>query len=151
MYGASQWRRPVASRSYVGRISNGRGWSENLADQLKLPFYNWAIVGSAADSHLVVPSLLQQVDSWAQYMQKAPGYRPENTLFTMLIGGNDLLNSGRAADQVIADQGKSLDMIIAARGRNNVLTKLPDQPRPPSRAAAGSGAPLAPHAQDDPA
>ncbi|WP_253272422.1 SGNH/GDSL hydrolase family protein, partial [Chromobacterium subtsugae] len=148
MYGASQWRLPVASSWYVGRFSNGRVWVEHLADQLKLPFYNWAIGGSAADSHLVVPGLLQQVDSWAQYMQKAPGYRPENTLFTMLIGGNDLLNYGRAVDQVIADQGKALDKIIAAGGRNIVVLTLPDLSRTPSGSAGGKAAQLAQQVKD---
>ena len=148
MYGASQWRLPVASSWYVGRFSNGRVWVEHLADQLKLPFYNWAIGGSAADSHLVVPGLLQQVDSWTQYMQKAPGYRPENTLFTMLIGGNDLLNYGRAVDQVIADQGKALDKIIAAGGRNIVVLTLPDLSRTPSGSAGGKAAQLSQQVKD---
>ncbi|VEB40093.1 Phospholipase A2 [Chromobacterium violaceum] len=148
MYGASQWRLPVASSWYVGRFSNGRVWVEHLADQLKLPFYNWAIGGSAADSHLVVPGLLQQVDSWTQYMQKAPNYRAENTLFTMLIGGNDLLNYGRAVDQVIADQGKALDKIIAAGGRNIVVLTLPDLSRTPSGSAGGKAPQLAQQVKD---
>ncbi|UGA39933.1 SGNH/GDSL hydrolase family protein [Chromobacterium haemolyticum] len=132
MYGASQWRLPNAKSWFIGRFSNDRVWVEYLAEQLKLPIYNWAIGGSAGDQHLVVPGLLQQVESWSQYMQKAANYRPENTLFTMLIGGNDLLNYGRTVDQVIADQGKALERIITAGARHIVVLNLPNLAGPHS-------------------
>ncbi|MEN3030355.1 SGNH/GDSL hydrolase family protein [Chromobacterium amazonense] len=148
MYGASQWKLPTAQSWYIGRFSNGRVWVEHLAEQLGLPIYNWAIGGAAADKHLVVPGLLQEVDSWTQYMQKAPGYRAENTLFTMLIGGNDLLNYGRSVDQVIADQGKALEKIIAAGGRNIVVLNLPDLSRTPSGSSGGKAAQLAQQVKD---
>ncbi|WP_083338621.1 SGNH/GDSL hydrolase family protein [Chromobacterium sphagni] len=143
MYGATQWKLPTAKSWYLGRFSNGPVWVEYLAQQLRLPLYNWAIGGSAADQHLVVPGLLQQVESWRQYMQKASGYRPENTLFTMLIGGNDLLNYGRSVEQVIADQGKALEQVIANGGRNIVVLNLPDLSRTPSGGAGGKTAQLA--------
>lgn len=148
MYGASQWKLPTAKSWYVGRFSNGPVWVEYLADKLKLPMYNWAIGGAAADQHLVVPGLLQEVDSWTQYMQKAPNYRPENTLFTMLIGGNDLLNYGRTVDQVIADQGKALEKVIAAGGRNIVVLSLPDLSRTPSGSSGGKAAQLSQQVRD---
>ncbi|UTH76038.1 SGNH/GDSL hydrolase family protein [Chromobacterium sp. IIBBL 290-4] len=148
MYGASQWKLPTAKSWYIGRFSNGRVWVEHLADQLSLPVYNWAIGGAAADQHLVVPGLLQEVESWTQYMQKAPNYRPENSLFTMLIGGNDLLNYGRTVDQVIADQSKALEKVIAAGGRNIVVLNLPDLSRTPAGSSGGKAAQLAQQVKD---
>ncbi|PTU67335.1 thermolabile hemolysin [Chromobacterium sp. Panama] len=148
MYGASQWRLPNAKSWFIGRFSNDRVWVEYLAEQLKLPIYNWAIGGSAGDQHLVVPGLLQQVESWSQYMQKAANYRPENTLFTMLIGGNDLLNYGRTVDQVISDQGKALERIIAAGARHIVVLNLPNLARTPAAQASGKAAALAPQVRD---
>ncbi|OWY38027.1 thermolabile hemolysin [Xenophilus sp. AP218F] len=148
MYGASQWKLPTAKSWYVGRFSNGPVWVEYLAGHLGLPMYNWAIGGAAADRHLVVPGLKQEVDSWAQYMQKAPAYRPENTLFTMLIGGNDLLNYGRSVDQVIADQTQALEKVIAAGGRNIVLLNLPNLARTPAGSASGKAAQLSRQVDD---
>ncbi|RBH46684.1 thermolabile hemolysin, partial [Pseudomonas sp. MWU13-2860] len=132
----------------IGRFSNDRVWVEYLAEQLNLPIYNWAIGGSAADQHLVVPGLLQQVESWSQYMQKAANYRPENTLFTMLIGGNDLLNYGRTVDQVIADQSKALERVINAGARHIVVLNLPNLARTPAAQASGKAAALAPQVRD---
>ena len=72
-----------------GRFSNGPVWAEYLANTLRLPFYNWAIGGAATDQYLVVPGLVQQIDSWREYMDRAPDYRPANTLFAVFAGGND--------------------------------------------------------------
>ncbi|WP_082752605.1 SGNH/GDSL hydrolase family protein [Janthinobacterium sp. B9-8] len=131
MYNASMWKLPNSKAWFIGRFSNDKVWVEYLAESLKLPLYNWAIGGSAADTHLVVPGLIQQVQSWTEYMSQAPAYRPENTLFTMLIGGNDLLNYGRTVDQLIAGQTTALDQLIAAGGRNILLLNLPNISRVP--------------------
>ncbi|WP_293934280.1 SGNH/GDSL hydrolase family protein [Iodobacter sp.] len=131
MYNASMWKLPNSKAWFIGRFSNDHVWVEYLADNLKLPLYNWAIGGSAADTHLVVPGLIQQVQSWTEYMSQAPAYRPENTLFTMLIGGNDLLNYGRSVDQLITAQTTALDKLIAAGGSNILLLNLPNIARVP--------------------
>lgn len=132
MYNASAWKLPNATSWYVGHFSNGPVWTEYLAQELKLPHYDWAVGGAAGDSsYLVLPGLIQEVDSWHQYMQKASGYRPENTLFTVLIGGNDLVNYSRNVDQIVADATQALERIIADGGRHIVLLNLPDVSRAP--------------------
>lgn len=131
MYNASQWKLPNGSSWYNGRFSNDKVWVEYLAENLKLPLYNWAIGGSAVDTHLVVPGLIQQVQSWVEYMQRAPDYRVENTLFTVLIGGNDLVNYGKTVDQVLAGERQALDLMISKGARHILLVNLPDVSRAP--------------------
>ncbi|WP_426162349.1 SGNH/GDSL hydrolase family protein [Pseudoduganella sp. R-34] len=132
MYNASLWRLPNSQSWYLGRFSNEQVWTEYLARHLGLPLYNWAVGGAAGDTaHLVVPGLLQQVRSWRQYMQEASGYRAEHTLFTVWIGGNDLLTYGRSVDQVSANVTQALAEMVDAGARHILLLNLPDVSRAP--------------------
>ncbi|QBC45463.1 SGNH/GDSL hydrolase family protein [Iodobacter fluviatilis] len=131
MYNASFWKLPNSKTWFIGSFSNDKVWVEYFAENLKLPLYNWAIGGSAADTHLVVPGLIQQVQSWKEYTSQAPAYHPESTLFTMLIGGNDLISYGRSVDQLITAQTTALDTLIAAGASNILLLNLPNVSRAP--------------------
>lgn len=132
MYNASTWRLPNPQSWYLGRFSNGPVWVEYLAGRLDLPLYNWAVGGAAGDtSYGILPGLKDQVASWRQYMKRDHNYRPETSLFTVLIGGNDLVNYGRPVDIIVADVKAALRDIIAAGGRHILLLNLPDVTRAP--------------------
>lgn len=132
VYNASLWTLPNRNSWYLGHFSNGPVWVEYLAGALGLPLYNWAIGGAGVTTQkLVIPGVVQQVQSWRQYMRQAPNYNPAATLFTMLIGGNDLVNYNSTVAQVIAGQRQALTDLIDAGGRNILLLKLPDVSRAP--------------------
>lgn len=143
MFNATQWKLTNPNSWFLGRFSNGKVWVEHMAENLKLPMYDWAVGGAAADTYLVVPGVTQQVDSWITYMQRAPDYRPQNTLFTMLIGGNDLVNYGRSVDSIIAAEQQALDKLILAGAKNILLLNLPDVSRAPVFQLRSDGANVA--------
>ncbi|MFJ1213902.1 SGNH/GDSL hydrolase family protein [Burkholderia pyrrocinia] len=131
MFNASQWKLPNGTSWHAGRFSNGPVWAEYVANALRLPFYNWAIGGAATDQHLVVPGLVQQIDSWREYMDRAPDYRPANTLFAVFAGGNDLVNYGRTPEQAANAVRDSLERLAAAGATRILLITLPDVSRAP--------------------
>ena len=131
MFNASQWKLPNGTSWQAGRFSNGPVWAEYLANTLRLPFYNWAIGGAATDQYLVVPGLVQQIDSWREYMDRAPDYRPANTLFAVFAGGNDPVNYGRSPEQAANAVRDSLERLAAAGATRIMLVTLPDVSRAP--------------------
>jgi len=144
IFNASMWYLPNAQSWFLGRFSNGRVWTEYLAEFLGLPLYNWAVGGAAGDTaHFVIPGLVQQVASWRAYTAKASGYRPASTLFTVWIGGNDFLSYGRSVDQVLNDVSAALDELIGAGAHRIVLLNLPDLSRTPSFKYRDDGARIA--------
>lgn len=133
IYNALQWRFPNSKSWFMGHFSNGKVWTEYLAQQFKLPLYNWAIGGAAADKvYMKLPGLQQEVESWRDYMQLDNGYRPQTTLFTVWIGGNDLINYSRPVDTIIQDVTRSLERLADAGARHVVLLNLPDVTRAPA-------------------
>ena len=132
IYNASNWNLPNSSSWFLGRFSNGNNWVEYFANNLQLPLYNWAIGGAGVDTQqLVIPGVIQQVQSYVSYMQKAQNYQPQNTLFTLLIGGNDLVNYNSTVDQVISGETQALQSLIQSGARNILLLKLPDVSKAP--------------------
>lgn len=139
LWNATQWGMPNRNSWFMGHFSNGHVWNEYFSDNVKLPMYNWAVAGAAADTYVVIPGVTQQVDSWKIYMQSAPNYKPENTLFTVLIGGNDLVNYGRSVDSILAVEQQALEKMILAGARNILLMNLPDLSRAPAFQQRGDG------------
>jgi thermolabile hemolysin len=143
-YNASDWKLPNSGSWFLGRFSNGKNWVEYLADNLQLPLYNWAVGGAGVSTQdLVIPGVIQQVQSYTEYMQKAQNYQPQNTLFTMLIGGNDLVNYNSTVDQVISGETQALQSLIQAGARNILLLKLPDVSKAPVFGIKTTGATVA--------
>ncbi|WP_446903426.1 SGNH/GDSL hydrolase family protein [Burkholderia sp. YIM B11467] len=148
MFNASQWKLPNGTSWHAGRFSNGPVWAEYVANTLRLPFYNWAIGGAATDQHLVVPGLVQEVDSWREYMDRAPNYRPANTLFVVFAGGNDLVNYGRTPEQAANAVRDSLERLAAAGATRILLVTLPDVSRAPVFATRTDTASVAAQVKD---
>ncbi|BEV70970.1 MULTISPECIES: SGNH/GDSL hydrolase family protein [unclassified Paludibacterium] len=134
LFSGSQWIMPDRHSWFIGRFSNGPVWVEHLARMLGLPLYNWAVGGAAGERHLVVPGLVQQVDSWRGYMQADPDYRAEQSLFSVLIGANDLFNYGRTPSESIAAIRQALQTLADAGARHLLLLNLPDLSRTPAAA-----------------
>lgn len=131
-YNASLWKLPNSNSWYLGRFSNGKTWVEYLADNLRLPLYNWAIGGAGVTTqNLVIPGAIQQVQSFTRYMRLAQNYQPQNTLFTLLIGGNDLIKYNSSVDQIISGETQALQHLIQAGARNILLLTLPDLSKAP--------------------
>ncbi|AMP08852.1 thermolabile hemolysin [Collimonas arenae] len=144
IYNASNWTLPNSNSWFLGHFSNGNNWVEYLAGNLQLPLYNWAIGGAGVTTqNLVIPGVIQQVQSYTTYMQKAQNYQPQNTLFTLLIGGNDLVNYNSTVDQVISGETQALQNLIQSGARNILLLKLPDVSKAPVFTIKTNGATVA--------
>ena len=149
IYNASNWTLPNSNSWFVGHFSNGNNWVEYLAGNLQLPLYNWAIGGAGVTTQdLVIPGVIQQVQSYTTYMQKAQNYQPQNTLFTLLIGGNDLVNYNSTVDQVISGETQALQNLIQSGARNILLLKLPDVSKAPVFTIKTNGAAVAAQVTD---
>jgi thermolabile hemolysin len=117
---------------------------EYLSSNLNLPLYNWAVGGAGVTTQdLVIPGVVEQEQSWAAYMQKAPNYQVQNTLFTLLIGGNDLVNYNSTVAQVMAGETQTVQALISAGARNILILKLPDVSRAPVFTIKTNGAAVA--------
>ena len=127
MYNATLWKAPNPGSWFLGRFSNHKNWIEQLSDSMQLPLYNWAIGGAGVTTqNVVLPGIVQQVQSFTEYMQKAQNYQPQNTLFTLLIGANDLINYNQTVDQIMAGEKQAIQNLIDVGAKNILLMKLPN-------------------------
>ncbi|WP_454878852.1 SGNH/GDSL hydrolase family protein [Serratia inhibens] len=140
VFNASLWRFPNPKSWFLGRFSNGPIWVEYLAKQSHLPVYNWAVGGAASNQQkLMIPGLLDQVNSWLIHMKKAKNYRPENSLFTIWIGANDLVSYNQGVEGLITHQSKALNRLVSAGARKVLVLNLPDITRAPEFAFRQDG------------
>ncbi|WP_336956453.1 SGNH/GDSL hydrolase family protein [Serratia sp. KG1D] len=140
VFNASLWRFPNPKSWFLGRFSNGPTWVEYLAKQSRLPIYNWAVGGAASkQTKWVIPGLLEQVDSWLIYMKEAKNYQPENSLFTVWIGANDLVTYNQGVDGLIENQGKALTRLASTGAKKILVLNLPDITRAPEFAHRKDG------------
>jgi thermolabile hemolysin len=127
MYNLSYWKLPNKNSWFQGRFSNGFTWPEYLSNNIKVQHYNWAIGGAASNTaKFIVPGLMQEVQSWSYYIQNDLNYRPENTLFTILIGGNDFINYDKDVNATLNELKMALDTLIDAGAKYIVILNLPD-------------------------
>lgn len=134
MYNESQWQLPFSGSWYVGRFSNGPAWVEHLARRTGLTLNNWAVGGAQTrDAHVgLIHGMGSQIDSYFSYVSHAKDYDPSRTLFTFLIGGNDFVNDIQAAKQIVADQEKLLEKLVAGGARRILIVNLPDMSLAPA-------------------
>lgn len=135
LFNGTYWKMPNLKSFFLGRFSNGKVWLDYLSETFNLPSYNWSTGAAAAkDFKTFIPGIYTQVDSWTSYMDRnfAKNYQPENTLFTMLIGANDMKSHERNPGLIINEQKMALERLIADGGRNILLGNLPDISRSPA-------------------
>ena len=141
--GASGLNDAGSATYYAGRFTNGKIWLDYLSDELNLPVYNWSIAGAGTENFVsFINGTTSQVQSWLDYMNTDCStcsnlnainkfYNPSNTLFTMLIGGNDLLTYKNSVERMLANQEYAITKLIEGGARNIVLINLPDLSRTP--------------------
>ena len=132
--------------------TNGDVWVEYLADELNAELDNNAIAGAMTRGHennniqaLVDAGKLPPLGLVGQinrFVNENVSFNPETTLFTIWIGGNDLLEYGRGESDVADTQeliSNAIDNIInsmsalASDGAKNILViNLPDLGKTPA-------------------
>lgn len=152
---------PNRSTWFAGRFTNGWVWREYAAADLGVLAYNeaWGGAGTTAQSLLrafpganwiarrgvgyYLPSTVQQTGQYAKYVLDVSARNPAETLYTLLIGGNDFISYDESVSSVLNGVRTTLDDLISIDGaRNIVVLNLPDVTSAPvfSGSKAGSKA-----------
>lgn len=126
LFNGAQWQFPHADTWMLGRFSNGPLWPEYVSRALKLPLYNWAVGGSAAKAYLVVPGLRDQVTSWLDYMDRTRHFQPDQAIYLVWVGANDIINYERPVDEVITSLEQSLHQLLLRGATRVAVLNLPD-------------------------
>lgn len=133
IFNAALWQFPNPDSWALGRFSNGRVWVEYLGEKLNLPVYNWAVGGAASDQHYIaLPGMRQQVDSWLDYMDKVPSFQADRVLYTIWVGGNDIVNYTQSVGEYKRILIEQIKRIYNKGGRQIVLLNLPDLSKIPA-------------------
>lgn len=132
---------------YNGRFSNGPVWTEYLSERTGLPLNTWAVGGSETSNaqYGLISGIDSQVESFLSYMRSAENYDASRTLFTLMIGANDITT--RANDDTETMVYETLQKVfvtlkkLTAKGaRHIVLANLPDISRVPRFAGTNEAA-----------
>ena len=126
VYSATNWELPSPHSYFLGHFTNGKVWNEYLSDNLNVPNYNWAVGGAAADDCTVIPGVKSQVESYVEYMKSAVNYKPANSLFTMLVGANDLISYGRSVDEIMVAETAALNNLLSNGAKNILVLNVPN-------------------------
>ena len=123
---------------FAGRFSNGPVWTEYLSNRTGLPLNTWAVGGSeASDAQFgLISGVDSQIASFLSYMDSAKNYDASRTLFTLMIGANDITNhvdedTDAMVYQTVQKVFVSLQKLTARGARHFVLANLPDISRTP--------------------
>ncbi|MCY4045419.1 MAG: SGNH/GDSL hydrolase family protein [Cellvibrionales bacterium] len=127
LFNASSWLLPNRHSWYVGHFTNGLLWTEYIARSLQLPLYTWAVGGSGGQDHLfIAKGVTSQIESFKHYSQKAQGYSPETTLFTLGFGANDFLIFHLTMDQILSGVDAVFESFLLLNPKHILLMLLPD-------------------------
>jgi len=129
---------PSPNSWFSGRFSNGPVWTEYLSTRTGLPLNTWAVGGAeASDAQFgLISGVDSQVESFLSYMRSAKNYDPSRTLFTLMIGANDITNRANDDTRTVVYNTLqtvfvSLKKLTAKGARHFVLANLPDISRTP--------------------
>ncbi len=129
---------------FAGHFSNGWTWPEYAGSKLNIIPYNeawgaagvntqpvlnlapWAINFSYA-SGFVFPSIYDQNASYNNYVELNAPRNSDETVYTLLIGGNDFVNYNEDSLTVLNKVAATLNYLISINhAKNIVLLNLPD-------------------------
>jgi thermolabile hemolysin len=131
VYNKSNWIIPNNKTWYQGRFTNGLTWVEYLSMKMNIPFYNFAYGGSEINKDLwLTPSFNAAVEDWITHKKFTHNYEPKYTLFTVLIGNNDLLRE-RNPDGILKGIKNAIIKLYKHGARNVLLLNLPDVTKAP--------------------
>lgn len=149
MYNASQWRLPQRESWFLGHFTNYKVWVEYLSEKAHLPLYNWAVGGAGTEEvnpstgalpdplipivpkQFYLPGMVEQANSWQQYMKVAKNYQVEKSLFFIMIGGNDIISYGTPLQNMLAAQEKTLETLLSAGVKHIIVMNLVDVSKAP--------------------
>ncbi|WP_250627444.1 SGNH/GDSL hydrolase family protein [Pinirhizobacter soli] len=117
---------PHAKSWSAGRFSNGKVWPEITSRLTGLDLMNFAFGAAAADGNVLIPGIVQQVDTWRQLRAKGRNVDDNRNVYAILIGGNDFINYGKQADEVLASVEFAARKLLDDGAEHIVLMNLPD-------------------------
>ncbi len=136
---------PQRSTWFAGHFTNGYTWAEYAAEALGMIACNEAWGGAGVHPAPVVdmfawtramarwgmgfylPSIGQQTQFHARFVASLMPRDPEETLFALLVGGNDFVNHGESAAQVLEGVSAAVQAMVERNGaRHVVVFNLPD-------------------------
>ncbi len=136
---------PNRATWFAGHFTNGWVWSEYAAQDLGVLAYNeaWGAAGASPQSILRVfpganwiakqglgfyfPSVAQQAGLYDKRVAQLFPRAPDETLYSLLIGGNDFVNYDEPVSTVLQGVEDALVSLISVEGaRNIVVLNLPD-------------------------
>ena len=136
---------PHRSTWFAGHFTNGWVWSEYAARDLGVQAYNEAWGGAGSQTQPVVdwfpgstwfarvgyglrlPSIVLQTDLYGEHVATQFPRDPDETLYTLLIGGNDFIGYDEPTQTVLDAVAEAVGRLISVDGaRNIVVMNLPD-------------------------
>lgn len=117
---------PHAKSWSAGRFSNGQVWPEITSKLTGLDLLNFAFGAAAADGNVLIPGVVQQVDTWRQLRAVGRSVDDSRNVYVVLIGGNDFINYGKQAHEVLASVEFAARKLLDDGAEHIVLLNLPD-------------------------
>ena len=142
LYNASRWLMPNGTSWYAGRFTNGENWVEHLSDDLHVPLYDWAVGGVGVGDRKIfpwadLPGAVSQARAWRESTGGDPAYDPARSLFTVLVGGNDLIFFDTTTRVILDGEARTVQQLIDGGARNILVMNLPEVSRAPIAALKG--------------
>lgn len=132
LFNLTKFSIPNIASWFAGRFSNGFVWTEYLAKKINLPLYTWSVGGAAGEDHLeIIQGVKHQIDSFNTYKTSAEHYLPEQTLFTLEFGANDLLIYNTPLENMLSNIDDVFIRLAESGAKNVLLVLLPDVSRIP--------------------
>ena len=129
---------------FAGHFTNGWTWPEYAADKLNLTPYNEAWGAAGVNNQpvidmfpfarelsewlgLIFPSIYQQNQTYYTNIETNSPRDPDETLYTLLIGGNDFVNYGETSATVLQKVSETVKFLIEQNhAKKIVLLNLPN-------------------------
>lgn len=131
VFNASDWKMLNVKSWYHGHFSNGYVWHEHLAKKLGIHSYNWAVGGARTENYpiagiVTIPGIDSQIDSFVSYMKEDRNYKPGRSLFSVMAGGNDLMNGDVAPEDMVHNIDRGVKRLLSLGAKSIIVMTAPD-------------------------
>ncbi|WP_080446691.1 SGNH/GDSL hydrolase family protein [Burkholderia ubonensis] len=134
-FNITEWLAPNRSTWSLGRFSNGKVWTEYLADEeFHIPLYNWAVGYSGTESakYNFIKGIGDQVDSFLESIAiNSGGYRIGRSLFTVFTGANDIMTFNVSPPQIVSRQKEAIVKLLDQGAMNILVMNMPNISKAP--------------------
>ena len=135
---------PQRNTWFAGHFSNGWTWAEYAANKANFIPYNQAWGAAGVNNQPVInlypwtvslsyaagfifPSIYEQNTYYNSYVEMNAPRNPDETIYTLLIGGNDFVNYNEDSQTVLDKVGSTLNYLVNINHAKNILVfNLPD-------------------------